>query len=411
MDYSFPCITHVDQLRQALAGRSEFFFAERDGCTIADYRVCLQDSFPTSNTACDKQNEVYRLRREARGIMFCAETGHIVARRYHKFFNLNELPECALENIDFARPHIILEKLDGSMITPFSLTSSADSGRLRWGTKMGETNVAKPVIDFVAANPQYASLAKHLLQQGKTPILEWCSRQNRIVVDHPVDRLVLTAIRSNISGQYMSYHDMVEMAKEYNIEVVQALEGQPQVGQDVQAFVDMVRQLQDVEGFVVRFDNGCMIKVKTLEYLKLHKIKELFESEKNVWAMILDDKLDDILPVVKDEKQRQELVDFCSQLNQAIINKADEIHRQVTEWIKAHGDDQKKFVLELVNTKAATNQEKTFYFQIKAGDDPISTVRDYVRSKCSSASTLDMVRPIVGGLKWDPNIGDKLEME
>jgi hypothetical protein len=32
-------------------------------------------------------------RRECRGIIFHAETGALLARRYHKFFNVNELDE------------------------------------------------------------------------------------------------------------------------------------------------------------------------------------------------------------------------------------------------------------------------------------------------------------------------------
>jgi hypothetical protein len=36
-----------------------------------------------------------------------------------------------------------------------------------------------------------------------TPIFEWCSRNQRIVVDYPEDMLVLTAVRDNIEGVYI----------------------------------------------------------------------------------------------------------------------------------------------------------------------------------------------------------------
>lgn len=50
---------------------------------------------------------------ECRGIIFCEKTGQVLARRFHKFFNVNEQDETQAELIDLARPHFILEKADG----------------------------------------------------------------------------------------------------------------------------------------------------------------------------------------------------------------------------------------------------------------------------------------------------------
>jgi RNA ligase len=51
--------------------------------------------------------------RECRGLIFNAETGEVISRRLHKFFNIGELPETQAEKVDITRPHIILEKMDG----------------------------------------------------------------------------------------------------------------------------------------------------------------------------------------------------------------------------------------------------------------------------------------------------------
>lgn len=37
----------------------------------------------------------------------------MLARRLHKFFNINEMDETTEENIDLTQPHYILEKADG----------------------------------------------------------------------------------------------------------------------------------------------------------------------------------------------------------------------------------------------------------------------------------------------------------
>lgn len=37
----------------------------------------------------------------------------MLARRLHKFFNINEMDETAENKIDLSKPHYILEKADG----------------------------------------------------------------------------------------------------------------------------------------------------------------------------------------------------------------------------------------------------------------------------------------------------------
>lgn len=87
-----------------------------------------------------------------------------------------------------------------SMITPIPV-----DGNIRWGTKMGVTDVALGAEEFVAKNPQYQELAKWCIQNKKTPIFEWVSRKQRIVIDYEEDNLILIAIRDNVTGEYMPY--------------------------------------------------------------------------------------------------------------------------------------------------------------------------------------------------------------
>ena len=198
MNYAFPIIEHLDDVRPAIAGRDEFIIAERDWGYVVNYMVAMADTFPevkTSGGSAKMREEANRhkaIRRECRGLLFDKD-GKIMARRLHKFFNINERDETQFSEIDWNQPHVILEKLDGSMVTPVV----TDSG-IRWGTKMGITDVSMGAEEFVARNPHYAKFAADMIKQGLTPIFEWCSRKQRIVVDYPEDRLVLIAIRRNV---------------------------------------------------------------------------------------------------------------------------------------------------------------------------------------------------------------------
>ena len=195
MNYQFPVIKNISQVLPLIAERKEFIVAERDGdVTIVNYVVMTGDTFPPVVTEADA------ILRELRGMIFKTSTGEVLARRYHKFFNCGERDETQIGEIDFTQPHVILEKLDGSMITPFMTTDG-----IRWGTKMGATDVAIPVEKFVAARPQYVEFAKFCIEQGWTPIFEWTSRQQTIVIDYPEDNLILTAVRNNVTGEYLPY--------------------------------------------------------------------------------------------------------------------------------------------------------------------------------------------------------------
>lgn len=293
MNYEFPLIRNISDVLPAIAGRDEFVVAEKDGYTVINYNVMMADTFDCN------------IRRECRGIIFDSVTGDIIRRPFHKFFNVNEREETQDHVVDLSRPHAILEKLDGSMIAPFIV-----DGQLIWGTKMGATDVAKPVEEFVKNNPQYESFALNMISTGYTPIFEWCSRKQRIVLDYKEDQLILTAIRIMATGEYLPYGYLKGVSSATGIPVVRAFEPQT----DMKAFLEYVRDLEDLEGFVVRFDDGHMLKLKCHWYLQIHKAKEAILQDRNIVELILEEHLDDIKAHLPAE-DRDRLTQFESDFN------------------------------------------------------------------------------------------------
>lgn len=316
MNYEFPRITNISDVLSAIEGRDEFVVAEKEGYTVINYNVMMADTFDCN------------IRRECRGIIFDSETGEILRRPFHKFFNVNEREETQDHVVDLSRPHVILEKLDGSMIAPFRIDRQTI-----WGTKMGATDVAKPVEEFVKSNPVYEDFALGLLTGECTPIFEWCSRKQRIVLDYPEDRLILTGIRENESGEYWTHTEMREYAEIFGIPVVRAFEPQT----DMKAFLEYVHDLEDLEGFIVRFDDGHMLKLKCHWYLQIHKAKEAILQDRNIVELILDEKLDDVKAHLPQE-DRDRLTYFESQINSRILDRAAHLSDAVVREQLAFGD-------------------------------------------------------------------------
>lgn len=321
MNYRFPTIHNISDVLLAIEGRDEFVVAEKEGYTVINYNVMMADTFPdvlalddlrANHDHYEVENLHARLRRELRGIIFDTATGDIIRRPFHKFFNVNERDETQDHVVDLSRDHYILEKLDGSMIAPFIV-----NGEMIWGTKMGATDVAKPVEEFVRTHPDYFDMCRLLLEDGFTPIFEWCSRKQRIVLDYKEDQLILTAIRYTSRGDYVDYKYMSRVAEAYNIPVVRQFDPQT----DMKAFLEYVRDLEDLEGFVVRFSDGHMLKLKCHWYLQIHKAKEAILQDRNIVELILDDKLDDIKAHLPAE-DRDRLTYFESRINARIMDRS-----------------------------------------------------------------------------------------
>ena len=341
--YQFPVIQNINDVLHAIEDAPEFIVAEKDGYTVLNYVVSMPDTFPATNPAGGsakdraKKAAIAALRRECRGMIFCSETGDILRRPFHKFKNVGEDANHLPDTFDLSKPHVILEKLDGSMLVPFLL-----NGEIRWGTKMGLTDVAAPVEEFVTNNPHYAIFARAMVGGGYSPIFEWCTRKQRIVLDYgPEDRLVLTAIRDVITGEYVPYNNMKNVADVYKVAIVKAFEP----ATDMKEFLEYVKDLKDVEGFVIRFADGHMAKVKCEWYCQIHRAKDALTQDRNIVEMILDANIDDLkhhLPV--EDRERLEVFE------KAIVERiADTVVSLVKTVQDLHSKkiDRKTFAMEM----------------------------------------------------------------
>lgn len=325
LNMNFPVLTHIDQVREAIKDRPEFIEAEREVLTgtglykyhVFNYMVAHTDSFDCP------------LRRECRGLIFDHE-GRVLSRRFHKFFNQGEKPETT--NIDLSLPHVVLDKADGSMITPLVF----DRKTIRWATKMGVTDIGE--MAFNVANRDrnkidyvWFAVEQHLA--GWTPIFEYISPNNRIVLPYQEEKLILLAIRNNITGEYLSYDDMKYVAGIHNIPVIQPYSKS----------IDTLPNETDIEGVVIRFDSGNMIKIKTDWYVAIHRAKENLLHEKNVLKLILEEKLDDVLPhLMEDDRKRVE------KYQKEVIKSVDRIVSDIEvmyDRFEEEGIDRKAFAL------------------------------------------------------------------
>lgn len=370
MTYTPMHITHIDDVLPALEGRTDFVVAQRDGYTVIDYMYATADSFD------------HPARLECRGIKF-APDGSILARPFHKFFNVNEKPETQAGVLDFSQPHVVMEKVDGSMIHPAIV-----NGELVFMTRMGRTDHAVKAERHLT--PQLRQELTLLVGFGWTPIFEWTAPDNRIVVRYEDSRLTLLAIRHNETGQYMQHGELRLYASEFGVPCVTV---HPSTWPTASEFVDYARAVVGSEGFVVRFSDGTMVKAKGEDYVLKHRAKDSILQEKNIMALVLSGGLDDVLPLLDAPD-----AEAAEAYRDVLLAGIDRTAAELLAVVSANDNlSQKEFALGPV--KELPVGLRALAFQVRSGTDAALAVRTCLIARATSQTSVDETRHLHGA-RW-----------
>jgi len=269
---------------------------------------------------------------ECRGIKF-DKAGLIIARPFGKFFNYGERGA----DLPVHRPHIITEKLDGSMIHPVLLER-----RLFFHTRKGHTDVAMKAERHVLSSPDinYQGFCHDAIKAGFTPIFEFTSPNNRIVLRYEEDALTLLTMRHMVSGSFIPREMLRAWCSKFKVPLVATknfqLKGQ------LDAFIKHTRELTDAEGYVIYFDDGYMVKIKAEDYVLKHRALDDLGSKKKVVALCAQGFMDDVLPILS-EADASELITFNDELQTRVTQFANQAAGLGNGW----RDHRKQFALEV----------------------------------------------------------------
>jgi len=358
MNYAFPQIRTIEDVLPHIEGRSEFIVAEREFGTVINYVVAMADTF--NMTGPDDVGGA--IRRECRGLIFDTE-GRIMSRPFHKFFNVNEREETQTHIIDMTQPHVIMEKMDGSMIRPVRM-----NGMLRLATKMGVTDIAIEAEKLLTSE-QYEWL-EDAMSDNLSPIFEYVAPTNKIVIEYSEPKLVLLAMRGNFSGKYV-------MPRSAPFEIV------PQYGLvdgGLAEYIARAREMSGREGDIIRFADGHMIKIKNDWYVRIHKTKDLIRSDRNIADIIVNEQLDDVLPLL-DATDLATVRAYERRFDAALDNALGRLEGLITLARVLHGGNKKEVAINFV-PNLINKEDASFIFSALDGKElrplVIKKIRDSV---------------------------------
>ena len=264
----------LGQAVAALQGRNEFVTKETQDTICFDYVVIKDDTF--------NDPEFGWIRRNFRGITFCKHTGGLISLPFPKFFNLNQNQESQYIHHKNKKA-TIYEKVDGSMIHFYK---TINNNLVASTCRSSESTQAKEALQFALNNDKVFTQINNSIDNGYTPIFEWCAPHNQIIVFYNKPRLVYLMSRHRETGKYLFETDYSDKASVFEIN-----------------FSDILNNTdkKDFEGYVCHLEDGNIFKVKTPWYLERHKSVDLLTRPKyKAYELSLNGCMDDIISLSPD---------------------------------------------------------------------------------------------------------------
>ncbi len=360
-------IRTIDDVLPHMRDDSGIIVSERPDHTVIDYVYTTDETFDSDMAL------------QCRGLKFDA-AGRIIARPFHKFFNLGEREDPF--RIDWARGHHIVEKLDGTMIHAVML-----DGDLLFMTRMGHMQQAKDAMAI--ASDGLLALCASQLKLGRTPLFEYTSPENRIVLSYDAPALTLLGIREMVSGRYVSDAEIRALCQHYRVPVA-AHHGQID---DIKAFMADTKALEGIEGFVIAFDDGHRIKIKADAYVLRHKALSGAQLEKNVLEWVLADVVDDVVPMLPSDMADRVAV-YQRDVQAAISRRA----AQVDAFVAAHRGLERREIARAAQ-ESLDKALRPAVFSVLDGKDVRDSVKKHLKWAAHSQTRIDSVRDLYG-LCW-----------
>lgn len=352
----FPYIENLSQMKSILEAKAELRLIDSGlGTLSVAYNISDRNTFKDP-LAC-----------EARGITFDKETGNIIGRPLHKFFNLGEREDTLKNNVNFSDIFSIWDKIDGTMISLHRV-----NGNLAVKTKKSFlSNEAKRATQFLS-KPENQNILKFCneLVDEFTPVFEFTDPENTIVISHKKMDVVLLHVRHIKTGSYIPYNDpdLTALVEKYNVKRLSPLNlKQTEKGTlDIDSVLEDLKVIEGIEGYVMQFNDGRMIKIKSDWYNAQHRA-EAGLRERDVVKMFLDGTLDDVKGALKTDGYDITKLESIESNVLAELNKMETYITEKVELLK--GLDMKSAALK-INNEMPNNPLNGFVLISLRGKEP-----------------------------------------
>mmetsp|Transcript_6563 Transcript_6563/g.9961 ORF Transcript_6563/g.9961 Transcript_6563/m.9961 type:complete len:397 (-) Transcript_6563:346-1536(-) len=270
-----------------------------------------------------------------RGITF-DDNGTLLALPFPKFFNNGEMDETS--DLDLGNALWVCEKMDGSLISFFKVNGMLEIKTMK-SVSSEVANFARRTLfngneekdDAVGDEKKEASVspnrfshvltfASSLIDIGLSPMFEFISPMNQIVIDYDEDDFVFLGARSMKTGRIYLPNEFETI----NITVPRMMPVD---------MIDNYLEEKNVEGVVITMQNGLMFKMKSSEYVQQHKAASKFAGKaKWIVSLIVNGEVDDIKGLLSKKKWTDNLK-CINAIEMRFIQRYNEIYALANDFL------------------------------------------------------------------------------
>lgn len=326
---------------QAIIANTEAFYCTTT--TVEGYKVELYD-YRLASISDFRDHSAFELR----GLTFVENDNGEWERHLllNKFFNLGETDGWLLDQVGHKRITRVQDKLDGSIISFVRFPN----GVIRAKSKMSfNSTQAETSQKLYETHSHIKDFVIKMLDNNLVPVFEYVSMNNQIVVAYGEDELRLIQIRNNTTGEYIDSDLMIELAQEFGITCTADL---PESHRDIDVLLDIKENSKsnDIEGFVVTFEDGQMAKVKTNHYIRQHGLigPDAFRENLLIEA-IVQESIDDVIALLVDGPKKDAILSMTSLIRHQFNHLVVEYKRLRGEYFNKYNEDRKAFALKYSN--------------------------------------------------------------
>jgi len=252
-----------------------------------------------------------------------------------KFFNLNQVEITQYDELKNKKISNITLKEDGSLIAFMKLPNENVFAKTIGGIGNEQSNEAFKLYNN---NDKLKTFVIKSLNEGYTPLFEYVSFSNRIVLLYNKPELKFIGLRKN-SGNY----EFISQAK-LKIEGIDSV--RCEYNKSLDDLIKDSKTLKDIEGWVVEFEDGQLVKIKTEWYFNIHHLRtEQIFREDYIIKHFLKGTLDDVICQL-DKNKNSDVINFIDEVKNATLNWSAKIDKDVDELMKQYNGDIKEFAIK-----------------------------------------------------------------
>ena len=131
--------------------------------------------------------------------------------------------------------------------------------------------------------------------------------------------------------------------------------------------------IEGKEGWIIQFENGKMVKLKTPWYIDRHRLfTEDLNRENTLISLILDENIDDVIAQLEEPTKKEEIEEVIDIVN----HQMNILSNQIDDFIKNYKGDRKDFAL-----KFRKNPLFGISMCIINGKDKMDSIKELLKKK------------------------------